>query len=68
MMDTDVAAARCSRMWKRLAVALDKSALDAAKRGMRESALAFAEAADACYWQATGEMDSASVKDVMART
>lgn len=67
MLDTDVAAGRVARMWKKVAVALEKAAISAAERGMKDSAVAFAEAADACFWQATGEMDAPSVKDIMGR-
>lgn len=58
MYDCDKAAARCSRMWKKLGMLLEERAYDAAQRGLRVAAMECAKAADACYWQATGENES----------
>lgn len=64
-MDSDKAATRVSRMWWRIGRLLEAMAVESAqKRYGVETILGYARAADAAYWQATGEMDASTIKDL----
>jgi hypothetical protein len=61
VFDTDKACPTVNRMWLKLARRLEKMAHEATHV---ETALKTARAAEACYWQATGESDSVGLKDL----
>lgn len=63
MFDSDKAANATNRMWLRLARKLDKS-IDGENNLTTQ--LRTARAAEACYWQATGEGTSNDLKDVIS--
>ena len=64
MWDADKATVRVARMWKALGTALDAASRSAAERGRSDDALKMAQAADACYWQATGDGEMITLKDL----
>lgn len=64
MFDCDKAAVRCARMWRKIGLALELAAMSAADSGLSERAVALAKAADACFWQATGDGESITLKDL----
>ena len=64
-MDSADAGLRINRMWEKIARSFERTALELAKSDCsldRSKALAFGRAAEACYWQATGEEDCHSLK------
>jgi len=65
--DTNIAAARCNRMWRRLGGQFEAKAYEYAKQGLCDSSLKAARMADVCFWQATGEIDTIAMKDVLPK-
>lgn len=65
MMDIDRCFGANSRMWREVAKRLSDQALAFADNGDVAQAMSLAAAADACRWQATGEGDSVSLKDIL---
>ncbi len=65
MFDTDMASTATTRMWLKLARLLDRSIADYVIAGHVATAVKTARAAEACYWQATGEGDCSNLKDVI---
>lgn len=63
--DSDRAATRCNRMWRKLGGQLERYAYDRASIGFCQSALEAARIAETCFWQATGEMDCVVMKDIL---
>ena len=63
-MDPEKAALKVSRMWAKIARSLEAHAVELAAAGESARAVRTAEMADACYWQATGEMSSTSVEAI----
>jgi hypothetical protein len=66
-MDTEKALEACQRMWRRVGTLLSKKAVEHAEKGHRYEAVRLAEAAEACFWQATGEMDAADIDRALGR-
>lgn len=64
MFNSDKAAAASGRLWLKLARTLDKLALEKAAGGYIDKAIKAARCADACYWQATGEGDAITLKEI----
>lgn len=67
-MDAAAASLRINAMWEKLARKFEKRALDVAGSDepfARTTALNYARAAEACYWQATGDEDTVAIKDVL---
>lgn len=64
---TEERQAKCTqRMWWKLGMLYDASARDIAECGADPfEAIKFAQAAEACYWQATGEGDFTSLTDLV---
>ena len=58
------AAAKCTRMWNRLGKMYENLAVHNIERGFGQIAFADAKRADVCYWMATGELDSLTIKDI----
>ena len=56
---------KCQRMWRRIGGLLDKAAAEAASKGYAARSLELGTAAEAAYWQATGELDTFDVKDCL---
>jgi len=63
-MDTDQAAARCNRMWRKLGGLYERAAYAAIEAHSFSVAIECARKADACFWQATGECDTIALKEV----
>lgn len=63
--DSDRAATRCNRMWRKLGGVLERYAFDRVERGLPNAAMQAARMAEVCFWQATGEMDCVAMKDVV---
>lgn len=64
MKDADDAVKRASRMWWKLGVLLERHALSSAERGFAETAAKSARLANAAFWQASGEMEAPSLKEL----
>lgn len=65
--DSDRAATRCNRMWRKLGGLLERYAYDRASKGLNHAAMEAARMAEVCFWQATGEMDCVSMKDIVPK-
>lgn len=66
-MDAAAASLRIAAMWGKLARSFERSAHELAKSESsldRVKAIDFGRAAEACYWQATGDEDCVAIKDV----
>jgi len=59
----DEAADRVARMWKRLAISLEKLALNQAEKGYPELSVQTGKFAEASWWQFTGDSDTMSFKE-----
>lgn len=57
----------CRSLWLALGRALKKKALDRAEAGHETLAVKTARLAEVCFWQATGEGDQVSMKDVFPK-
>lgn len=64
MYDTDTAARDCRALWLKVARALKAKAVERAETGHEMLAVKTARLADLCFWQATGEGDVTSMKDI----
>lgn len=67
LFDSDSASNRCNRMWRKLGGVLERYAYDQAEKGLNNAAMQAARMAEVCFWQATGEMDCVSMKDVVPK-
>lgn len=64
-LDINDAAARISRMWLKIGRAMERRAFDGASDTMsRMGVIELAKAAEACFWQATGETTATDLKDL----
>ena len=62
---TDRHAKRFPRMWWKLGLLLEARAYELAQSGMGpQRAIGFAQAAEACFWQATGEGDYSPLSEI----
>jgi len=66
-MEAEQAARRCRYMWAKLGRILEARAYERAETGNgldRIAALEFAKAAEACFWQATGDCIGINLSDL----
>lgn len=63
-LDTEAACLRINRMWLRVARSLERKAFEYAKQGSVVTAIDLTKAAEACFWQATGETPATDLKDL----
>ncbi len=64
--DPDKVATRCARMWWRIGTLLEKRAVERAEQYSARDTMTYARAAEVCFWQATGEMNSAEMKEFVS--
>jgi hypothetical protein len=63
--DANACCDRLRDMWLSLGAQIADCATDAVVEGRITKAVRWAVAAEACFWQATGESESFSIKDVL---
>lgn len=68
MFDEDTCAKRNNRMWRIVGTHLERAAIEAAKdpKYGPDSCLKLAEAAEVCFWQATGQGDFRGLERVLS--
>ena len=62
--DSDIVCPRLSKMWGKIGATFEKQAIEAAETGANHRAVELGKFAEVCFWQATGESDSFSFKDL----
>lgn len=59
---------RTARMWRKLGKQFEEYAHSLSEDGELVETIKYAQAAEACYWQSTGEGDFMSLSDLTSET